>query len=33
MAEDLGSMTKPLCGSGQQQGEYDVALHVVGLCE
>ncbi len=24
---------KPVCGSDGQVGEYDVAIHAVGLCE
>ncbi|KAI0120897.1 Zinc/iron permease [Hypoxylon sp. NC0597] len=30
MADDMGDM-KPVCGSGKESGEYDVALHTVGL--
>lgn len=28
-----GMGQKPQCGSGKQTGEYDVGLHVLGLCE
>lgn len=31
MAEEMAN-SKPACGSDAQAGEYDVALHVVGLC-
>lgn len=24
---------KPQCGGGTEQGEYDLPLHVAGLCE
>ncbi|KAI0839971.1 Zinc/iron permease [Hypoxylon sp. FL0890] len=30
MADNMGNM-KPACGSGKEAGEYDVALHTVGL--
>ncbi|KAI0129413.1 zinc-regulated transporter 2 [Xylariales sp. AK1849] len=30
MAEQM-AMVKPLCGSGEPQGEYDLVLHTVGL--
>ncbi|KAI1410755.1 Zinc/iron permease [Hypoxylon sp. FL1857] len=30
MADNMGDM-KPACGSGKEAGEYDVALHTVGL--
>ncbi|KAK6083472.1 fe(2+) transport protein 3 [Seiridium cupressi] len=30
MAEQM-EMVKPLCGGGKEEGEYDVALHAVGL--
>ncbi|KAI2608004.1 Zinc/iron permease [Hypoxylon sp. NC1633] len=30
MAEDMGDM-KPVCGGGQEVGEYDLPLHTVGL--
>ena len=32
MSVDMGNM-KPVCGGGKEVGEYDVALHTVGLCE
>ena len=27
------AMAKPQCGSESEAGEYDLALHVVGLCK
>jgi hypothetical protein len=24
---------KPVCGSGEEAGEYDLGLHVAALCE
>lgn len=24
---------KPVCGGGQEAGEYDLPLHTVGLCK
>ena len=29
----MASMEKPVCGGGEEVGEYDVGLHVAGLCE
>ncbi len=29
----MENMGKPICGSDSQVGEYDVTVHVVGLCE
>ncbi|KAI0594896.1 zinc-regulated transporter 2 [Biscogniauxia sp. FL1348] len=31
MSSDMGDMEKPVCGSGKEAGEYDLALHTVGL--
>ncbi|KAI1631433.1 zinc-regulated transporter 2 [Biscogniauxia mediterranea] len=31
MSSDMGDMAKPACGSGKEAGEYDLALHTVGL--
>lgn len=28
-----GNMEKPVCGSGDNVGEYDVGLHTLGLCQ
>ena len=25
--------TKPTCGGGAPQGEYDLGIHVLGLCK
>lgn len=25
--------TKPVCGGGEEQGEYDLPLHVAALCK
>lgn len=32
MAEEVES-TKPVCGGGEEVGEYDLPLHVAALCE
>lgn len=29
----MDGMAKPVCGGGEEAGEYDVGLHTVGLCE
>lgn len=29
----MEGMEKPVCGGGQEAGEYDVGLHTAGLCE
>lgn len=32
MAEEVES-TKPVCGGGEEVGEYDLPLHVAALCK
>ena len=29
----MTSIDKPVCGSGDTDGEYNLALHTAGLCE
>lgn len=33
MAEMEPMDGKPVCGSGKDAGEYDLGLHVLGLCK
>ena len=32
-ASPLEDGGKPLCGSGEEVGEYDLGIHVLGLCK
>lgn len=32
MAEEVEN-TKPVCGGGEEAGEYDLPLHVAALCK